>query len=105
LKTVNALAAKSATNPLAKFDNRIRIMSSKGVLYQAIGNISGKEDTLTQGPELDKTTVDSTSEKLVDRLVKEIKEGTYRFKPMRRVYMDKSGKNSVSEEQMRKLKE
>nr|YP_009364071.1 hypothetical protein [Pediastrum duplex]AQU64404.1 hypothetical protein [Pediastrum duplex] len=105
LKTVNALAAKSANNPQAKFNNLIRIISSKGVLYQAIGNISGKEGALTQGLVIDKTTVDSTSNELVERLSKEIKNGTYRFKPIRRVYMDKSGKNPVTEEQMKKLKD
>nr|AXC47308.1 hypothetical reverse transcriptase [Pediastrum duplex] len=105
LRTIGAIATKSASNPDATFDNLTRIISNEGILYQAIGNISGKGGTLTPGPSLDPTTVDSTSKELVERLAKELKEGTFRFKPIRRVYMDKSGKNPVTDEQMKKRKE
>lgn len=43
LKTINAIAVKAANDPLAKFDDLIRIISDEGTLFQALGNISGKK--------------------------------------------------------------
>lgn len=105
LKTINAMAVKSANNNYAVFDNLIDLIADTGILYQAIGNISKKKGALTEGPPMDKTTADGTSKELVEKLASEIKSGSFRFKPIRRVYMDKSGKNLVTEEQRDKLKE
>lgn len=105
LKAVSAIAYKSAVNSEAKFDNLIELIADEGTLYQAIGNISKKKGALTPGPPMDKITVDGTSVALVKKLSAEIKAGTFRFNPVRRIYMDKSGKNVVTEEQRKKLLE
>ena len=87
----------------AKFDNLIELVADESILYQAIGNISKKKGALTPGPPMDKTTVDATAVSLVKRLSTEIKAGTFRFNSVRRIYMDKSGKNVVTEDQENNL--
>lgn len=103
LKTINSIAIKSKNNPNAIFDNLMDIISDPGILYQAMGNIQGKSGALTPGTELDPRTVDASSSKLIQELSEGLKNGTFRFKPIRRVYMDKSGKNPVTEEQKNEL--
>jgi len=103
LKTINSLAKKSGIHPDAKFDNLLQIVADKGILYQAMGNISGKSGALTPGSELDPRTVDASSNELIEELSQSIKDGSFRFKPIRRVYMDKSGKNPVTKEQRESL--
>lgn len=103
LKTIEKIAFKSAANPNAKFDDLIRIISDTGVLYQAMGTISKKKGALTPGAKTDTRTADSSSQELIEELSKSLKNGTFRFKPIRRIYMDKSGKEPVTEEQKEKL--
>jgi retron-type reverse transcriptase len=105
LKTINAIAVKSSKDPNAKFDNLMRLIANEGILYQAIGNISGKSGALTKGPKQDERTVDATSIEFVEELSQKLKTGTFRFNPIRRVYMDKSGKQPASKEQLKQLKE
>jgi retron-type reverse transcriptase len=103
MKKMNTIAVKAANNPEATFDDLIRIISDKGVLYQAMGNISGKSGALTPGTRLDPRTVNASSSKLIDEIALDSKSNTYRFKPIRRVYMDKSGKNFLGDTQLNKL--
>lgn len=103
LKTVNAIAKKAAVDENAVFDNLTPLLCDEGILYQAIGNISGKKGALTSGPPDDPRTVDTVSNKLVNEIINEIKTGTFRFKPVRRIYMDKTGKNVLSDEIREKL--
>lgn len=103
LKTINRITNKSTLNPDATFDNLMHIISDEDVLYQAMGNISKKTGALTPGSELDPRTVDASSPELIKELSKGLKDGTFRFKPIKRIYMDKSGKNPVPKEQMDKL--
>lgn len=105
LREIESIAKKAADKDKGhiKFSNLLRLVADEGILFQAIGNISGKKGALTKGPTLDQRTVDSTSIELVKEISKQLKSGKYRFKPIRRIYMDKSGKNPVSEEQQNKL--
>lgn len=99
LKTIEKLALKSAADPNAIFDNLMRIISDTGVLFQAMGNISSKKGALTPGAEFDKRTADKVSTELIEKLSQKLKDGTFRFNPIRRIYMDKSGKAPVTTEQ------
>lgn len=103
LKTINRIAAKAKNYPNAVFDNLMYIVADTGILYQAMGNIQGKTGALTPGTKLDPRTADKSSSKLIQELSENLKKGTFRFKPIRRVYMDKSGKNPVTEEQRNEL--
>jgi retron-type reverse transcriptase len=103
LKTLDRIANKAGLNPNAVFDDLMYILADKGILFQAMGNISGKSGALTPGTELDTRTVDASSNELIEEISQSLKDGTFRFKPIRRVYMDKSGKNPVTKEQKDEL--
>lgn len=103
LKTIEKIASKAALDPNAIFDDLMRIISDTGILYQAMGNISKKKGALTPGPNLDPRTADRTSQKTIEELSQGLKNGTFRFKPIRRIYMNKSGKEPVTKEQKEKL--
>lgn len=102
---INALAKKSAASPEHKFDNLYELLSDEGMIYQAIGNISTKKGALTKGPKSDERTIDALSLDLVEEISTEIELEKFKFKPIRRIYMDKSGKKPVSNEQQKKLLE
>ncbi len=103
LKTIEKITFKAAANPNAKFDDLIRITADTGVLYQAMGTISKKKGSLTPGAKTDTRTADRSSQNLIDELSKNLRNGTFRFKPIRRVYMAKSGKEPVTKEQKEEL--
>lgn len=103
MKTINAIAKKSAKEPNAVFDDLMRIIIDEDTLYQAMGTVSKKKGALTPGTKLDSRTADDTSKKLIKELVSQLKHGTFRFKPIRRIYMDKSGKNPIPKEQLEEL--
>lgn len=103
LKTINRIAVKAKNYPNAIFDNLLDIISDTGILYQAMGNIQGKSGALTPGTNLDPRTAYESSSQLIQELSVSLKKGTFRFKPIRRVYMDKSGKNPVTEDQRKEL--
>jgi group II intron reverse transcriptase/maturase len=105
LKTIEKITLKATTDPNATFDNLMRIISDNGILFQAMGTVNKKKGALTPGTELDPRTADATSKKTIEELEKKLKEGTFKFKPIRRVYMNKSGKEPVTEEQRKKLNE
>lgn len=103
LKTVNRIAVKASKYPNAVFNDLMYIISDTGILYQAMGNIQGKSGALTPGTKLDPRTADESSNQFIQELSNSLKKGTFRFKPIRRVYMDKSGKNPVTEDQRKEL--
>jgi len=103
LQTIEKIAVKSGTRDDAVFHNLMNLVSDPGILYQAMGNISNKKRALTPGAPTDLRTVDATSAKTIKELSEKLKNGTFRLNPIRRIYMDKSGKNPVTKEQFNKL--
>jgi RNA-directed DNA polymerase len=103
LKTIEKIAIKSSTRDDAVFNNLMKLVVDPGILYQAMGNISNRKGSLTPGAQTDLRTVDASSAKIIKELSEKLKNGTFRFNPIRRVYMDKSGKNPVTKEQLDKL--
>lgn len=103
MKTLNKITIKAAYSPDTKFGNLMRIITEKDVLLQAMGNINTKSGALTPGTKLDPRTADESSLELISEISETLKNGTFRFKPIRRIYMDKSGKNPVSTEQKETL--
>jgi retron-type reverse transcriptase len=104
-KTIEKIAVKSGSRDDAVFDNFMKLVSDPGILYQAMGNISNKKGALTPGAPTDLRTADATSARTITELAEKLKNGTFRFNPIRRIYMDKSGKNPVTKEQFDKLEE
>lgn len=105
IKKIEEIAVRSANNRNEKFGYLMEIISDPGVLYQAMGNISTKSGALTKGPNSDPQTVDAMSSIKIMEISESLKNRTFRFKPSRRIYTDKSGKNLATPEQFKKLKE
>ena len=103
LKSIEKIAKKAASNPNAIFDDLIRIISDTGVLYQAMGTISKNKGSLTPGAKTDTRTADRASSEMIEEISRKLKDGTFRFNPIRRIYMDKSGKGPVTKEQKEQL--
>src|SRR5437667_9000887 len=62
-------------------------MESPLVWYEAYANIYSNEGAMTKG--VDNTTLDGFSKERVESIVQRLREGRYRFKPTRRVYVPK----------------
>lgn len=91
LKTLSKIAIKSSTNETHKFGDLMRFLGDKDFLIQAMGNISTKAGALTPG--VDNITADEASLDLINNITQDIKNNKFRFKPIRRFYVDKTGKN------------
>jgi retron-type reverse transcriptase len=110
LNQIKAIAKKSAAIttaqiPEKKFDKLYKLLYDPNLLYQAMEKISKSEGALTIGPPLDKTTADNSSSKLIENISNELKSETFRFKPIRRIYIDKTGKNRNINDQIKDLKD
>ena len=68
-----------------------------------MGNIQKNKGALTPRPILDTRTADNSSMKLIQEILNELKTKKFKFKPIRRIYIDKTGKNIELQEQIRKL--
>ncbi len=70
-----------------RLNGLFRLMESPLVWYEAYANIYSNEGAMTKG--VDNTTLDGFSNERVESIVQRLREGRYRFKPTRRVYVPK----------------
>ena len=67
--------------------NLYRFMYMPEIWYEAYANIYSNEGAITKG--VNENTLDGFSRERIDRIIKALQEGTYRFTPVRRVYIPK----------------
>jgi RNA-directed DNA polymerase len=91
LDTLKCISLKSHHDSNHKFNRLIRIISNKNFLIQAMANVMQNKGATTEG--VDKITSDGASLKLIDKISAKLKEKTFKFKPIKRLYIDKTGKN------------
>ncbi|GHO48996.1 maturase [Ktedonospora formicarum] len=70
-----------------RLNGLFRLMESPILWYEAYANIYSNEGAMTKG--VDSTTLDGFSKERVESIVQRLREGRYRFKPTRRVYVPK----------------
>ena len=99
LKSIGSMAIKAKDKPEEKFQDLMKVLTNEGLLYQAMGNISKRKGATTKGPIVDERTADKANKQLITDLATKWKDGTFRLKPMRRIYMDKTGKEPITKEQ------
>ena len=68
-----------------------------------MGNVTTKKSALTPGPPIDPSTSDKSSLDTILNLSNSLKDGSFRFKPIRRIFIDKTGKNSNIDKEIQKL--
>jgi retron-type reverse transcriptase len=103
-KTLEAIEEKATNNPTHIFDDLYRILHEEDTLYQAMGNISKKSGALTPGPPQDQQTVDAMSKEKITEIAKELKQGIFKFKPIRRIYIEKSPQNPATKKKLKLIK-
>lgn len=70
-----------------KVRNLHEIMRQPEIWYEAYANIYSNKGAMTKG--IDENTLDGMSKQRISNLINHVKEGTYKPKPVRRVYIPK----------------
>lgn len=89
-KILKGINNKSKNNANSKFRDLYSILSNPIIHIQALGNIRPNKGVGTPG--IDKMTLQGMNMKLIEKIANEFKNKTYKFKPVRRVYIPKPGK-------------
>ena len=100
---MNKISKLSGESEERKFKGLYQLLTDKELLIQAYSKISKKKGALTPGPKIDKTTADSTSLDTIDKISQELKNNEFIFKPLRRIYIDKTGTNKNFKKQINEL--
>jgi retron-type reverse transcriptase len=72
-------------------DNLIKIVADSELLLHAYGNIQANKGSLTPGTD-PKDTADGFNRSLLNKISKQIKEGTYKWKDIKQIMIPKPGK-------------
>jgi retron-type reverse transcriptase len=91
LSTLTCISLKSHHDSNHKFNRLIRIISNKNFLIQAMANVMQNKGATTEG--VDHITSDGASLKLINNISTKLKDKSFKFKPIKRLYIDKTGKN------------
>lgn len=90
---LNGISKKSSGNPNAQFEDLYSLLSKPIIHIQALGNIRPNKGMGTPG--IDKKTLEGMNLKIINKIAEEFKEKTFKFSPVRRVYIPKLGKNKL----------
>ena len=70
-----------------RLNGLFRLMENPILWYEAYANIYANDGAMTPG--VDRNTLDGFSEARVASIMKRLKDGSYRFNPVRRTYVPK----------------
>jgi group II intron reverse transcriptase/maturase len=88
--TLETLGRKSTNDPNQLFYGLISAISNPKVIILAYELIKSKQGNTTRG--INHTTLDGIDLDWIDRISKQIQAGKFKFKPVRRTYIPKTGK-------------
>lgn len=86
--TLHKIQYKSFHHPEHKFNDLMNILSNKDFLFHCLGTISKKEGILTPG--IDSMTIDQASLSTIDKISTDLKNGTFKFLPIKRIFIPKT---------------
>jgi retron-type reverse transcriptase len=75
-------------------DRLYRLLYDKEMYYVAYEKLKSKPGNMTQG--ITPTTLDGISEEIFKEIIKSLKDGSFQFKPGRRVYIPKPGPLTIA---------
>lgn len=84
---LHAIAERSAAETDAQFENLYNLLTNEDLIYQAIEKLRKNDGTSTAG--IDGQTLDEMTNAEIESISKELKERKFKFKPIKRVYIDK----------------
>jgi hypothetical protein len=89
--SVTVMRRLEALEGISKQGKRInglfRLMQDQILWHEAYANIYGNDGAITKG--VNEVTLDGFSQERVASIIKRLKDGTYRFQPVRRVFIPK----------------
>jgi retron-type reverse transcriptase len=85
IRRLEALATVSKQGK--RINGLFRLMLNPIVWHEAYANIYANDGAITKG--VDGVTLDGFSEERVNAIIARLREGTYHFQPVRRVYIPK----------------
>jgi group II intron reverse transcriptase/maturase len=91
LQRLESLRVRNKNNLDAVNDGLYRLVCRKETLTLAYNLIRSKPGNMTPG--IDNETLDEMSEAVIERLIKDLQNLTFKFKPVRRVYIPKANSN------------
>lgn len=99
--TLNNIQSKSFYNPLHQFDDLMNILTDHDFLFHCLGSISKNKGILTPG--VDSTTIDGSSLQTIYDISNSLKSNSYRFKPVKRIFIPKSTSHKQDDTLIRNL--
>lgn len=90
IKSLKNIAVQ-ALDSNSKIDNLMNILEDENFLFHALGTVKQNRGALTPG--IDLQTTDAVTLETIQKIAQEIKNGTFRYKPVKRIYIDKTGKD------------
>jgi RNA-directed DNA polymerase len=93
VKTLNNLYRLNKLNPDKENNNLIKLISDPEILISAYHKLKSNKGALTLGASLQ--TADEMTMKKVEKLSKDLREGTFTWTPIRRIEVPKPGKKTM----------
>ena len=90
IRALESIQIKSTYNPTHVFKDLYQLLLDKELLLQAAGTIIKKKGATTEG--VDQTSTDSLNLGVVTEIIDDLKSGNYKFKPTKKLFVDKKGK-------------
>lgn len=90
IKEIEAIQKKATYNPKHVFKDLYKMLSNQDLLFQAAGTIMKKKGATTKS--IDETSSDKLNLKTITEIILDLKNGNYKFKPTKKLFVDKKGK-------------
>lgn len=90
IKILDSIVFKSREDHNAVFDDLYNLLQNEDLLFEALGRIKNNKGITTAGT--DGETIDGLSKETITKIILDLKNNTYQFKPVLRVYIPKPGK-------------
>lgn len=116
VEEIENIEKRSIKDPDATFNHLYRLLYDPTILYLSLTTIMKKPGSLAEG--IDKKSTDSINDKYIQKISNQLKEGSFKFKPIKRIFIQKGGKdpdinkkaiklykeNQLTKEKMKELK-
>jgi retron-type reverse transcriptase len=88
---LKSISIKSQLDPIHKFTDLYQLVYNPELLFNSAGTISSKIRATTKG--INDDTSDKVDIKRISKISDLLKNNKFKFKPIKRIYIDKTGKN------------
>lgn len=90
INEIEIIQIKATYNPNHVFKDLYKMLFNQKLIFQAAGTILKKKGATTKG--VDEKSSDKFNLNIVTEIISDLKEGNYKFKPTKKLFVDKKGK-------------